>query len=78
MEIDFGAEIGILTSGAQATELYTADKPIGKQVLGVVNFPPKLIVGFLSQALVLEPWAAWCRSRLIARSKTAVNWANLM
>jgi tRNA-binding protein len=52
MTIDFGAEIGMRRSSAQITDLYDAEKLIGKQVLAVVNFPPKQIGPFMSECLV--------------------------
>ena len=51
--VDFGNEIGIKKSSAQTTECYKKDELIGKQVLGVVNFPPRQIADFMSEVLVL-------------------------
>lgn len=53
LRIDFGAELGEKQSSAQITDLYRADDLIGRQVVGVVNFPPKRIANFPSEALVL-------------------------
>ncbi|MBS1420369.1 MAG: tRNA-binding protein [Oscillospiraceae bacterium] len=57
LEVDFGGELGIKKSSAQITEHYTADELIGKQVLAVVNFPPRQIANFFSQVLVLGTYS---------------------
>ena len=53
IEVDFGEEIGRLKSSAQLKKNYTMEGLLGRQVAGVVNFPPKRIGRFLSEFLVL-------------------------
>ena len=53
LKVDFGSEIGIKQSSAQITHFYNKDNLIGKQVIGVCNFPEKNIAGVISQVLIL-------------------------
>lgn len=52
MTIDFG-KYGILKTSAQITKLYQPEELIGKQIVAVVNFPPKQIANMMSECLVM-------------------------
>ena len=51
--IDFGADIGVKKSSAQITVRYSKEDLLGKQVMAVVNFPPRQIGPFMSEVLTL-------------------------
>ena len=53
IKVDFGKKIGIKQSSAQITHYYNAESLVGKQVIGVCNFPEKNIAGVVSQVLIL-------------------------
>jgi len=72
-EIDFGPEIGPKLSCAQLTN-YSKDELIGRQVVAVVNFPPKNIAGFLSEVLILGvPMEAGVVSLLEPRDEAIIG-----
>ena len=53
LKVDFGKEIGIKQSSAQITDYYNSETLVGKQVVGVCNFPKKNIAGVVSEVLIL-------------------------
>ena len=53
LEVDFGNKIGVKTTSAKITHYYNSDNLIGKQVIGVCNFPTKNIAAIVSQVLIL-------------------------
>lgn len=52
LQVDFGPEIGVKKSSAQLTHRYTPESLLGKQVVAVINFPPKQIGPIMSECLV--------------------------
>lgn len=52
LRVDLGAELGVRSSSAQITELYTPDELVGRRVLCVVNFAPRQIGPMMSEVLV--------------------------
>jgi len=53
VEVDFGGEIGVKKSSAQITHYYNEQNLVGKQIIGVCNFPKKNIAGIISEVLIL-------------------------
>ncbi|KKL01252.1 tRNA-binding protein [Rheinheimera mesophila] len=52
LKVDFGADLGVKQSSAQITTVYSKEQLLGKQVIGVVNFPTKQIGPFRSECLI--------------------------
>ena len=71
--IDFGPEIGEKKTSAQITVHYTPDALVGRQVMAVVNFPPRQIGKFMSEVLVLGFSDADGAIVLAAPDKTVPN-----
>ena len=73
IEVDFGKEIGIKQSSAQITHYYNEENLLGKQVIGVCNFPEKNIAGIKSQVLILGSIDNGGRVTLVHPSQKAEN-----
>ncbi len=73
MKIDFGEEIGIRRTSAQITTLYKPEDLVGKQVIAVVNFPPKQIGTYMSECLVLGSVAKDGTVTLLKPERTVEN-----
>ncbi len=72
LQIDFG-ELGVKRSSAQITKRYVPDALIGRQVVAVVNFPPRRIAGYVSEVLVLGGVPEQGDVILLAPDQTAPN-----
>ena len=73
VKVDFGKEIGIKQSSAQITHYYTPENLVGKQVIGVCNFPEKNIAGVKSQFLLLGSIDSEGKVTLVHPSQKAEN-----
>ena len=73
VEVDFGNEIGIKQSSAQITHYYNEENLLGKQVIGICNFPEKNIAGAKSQVLILGSIDKEGRVTLVHPSQKAEN-----
>jgi tRNA-binding protein len=71
--VDYGPDIGVKKSSAQITAHYQLETLVGRQVLGVVNFPPRQIGPFRSEALVLGLHDAVGRVVLIGPDQPVPN-----
>jgi len=70
--IDFGA-LGIRQSSAQITQHYSKEALLGRQILAVVNFPPKQIANFFSECLVLGVYDENNHVILLQPERTVAN-----
>lgn len=73
LTIDFGDVIGIKKSSAQITDLYKAEQLLGKQIIAIVNFPPKQIANFISECLVLGVYSESKEVVLLQPERTLPN-----
>lgn len=72
--IDFGEEIGTKKTSAQITDHYTPDTLVWRQVVAVVNFPPKQIGNFMSECLATGFPDSEGKTVLIAPDNPVPNW----
>jgi tRNA-binding protein len=75
--IDFGPEIGTKASSARITDLYRAEELVGRQVLGVVNLPPRQVGPFRSEVLTLGVYAQGEVVVLVRPDRTVPNGSRL-
>ena len=73
VEVNFGKDIGVKTSSAQITHFYDETNLVGKQVIGVCNFPEKNIAGVKSQFLLLGSIDSEGKVTLVHPSQEAEN-----
>jgi tRNA-binding protein len=76
LTIDFG-ELGKKTSSAQIADHYTLEDLVDRQVIAIVNFPPKKIGGFKSEVLVLGAYESSGAVRLLQPDQPIANGARL-
>ena len=74
--IDFGP-LGHLKSSAQLTVLYSKEELIGKQIIAIVNFPPKQIGKFMSECLVLGVYGVGSEIVLLQPERPVLNGAKI-
>ena len=73
IKVDFGEKIGIKQSSVQITHFYNEENLIGKQVVGICNFPEKNIAGTVSQVLILGSVDSDGKVTLLHPSQKAEN-----
>lgn len=76
--VNYGPDIGVKKSSAQITDHYEPETLIGRQVMGVVNFPPRQIGPFMSEALVLGLMDEAGRVVLIGPDQNVPDGARMM
>lgn len=72
ISVDFG-ELGIKRSSAQITAMYSKEELLGKQVIAVVNFPPKQIANYFSECLIMGVYTDKKDVVLLAPDKKVEN-----
>lgn len=78
LTIDFGKEIGTKRSSAQITDHYRKDELVGKQVIAVVNFPPKQVGPFVSEVLTTGLYDEDKKVILVSPDSSVPNGAKLL
>lgn len=78
LTIDFGEDIGVKRSSSQVTDYYEKDELVGKQVLAVVNFPPKQVGKFMSEVLTTGVYDEVGKVVLISPDRFVPNGSKLL